>query len=164
MKKLLKRYSPNPNNLRNNKSLGWLNEHLHHASLWNFNRKSISKAFAVGLFCAFIPVPFQMLLAAPAAIIFSANLPVSIALVWITNPITMPPIFYACYKLGAWILGVSIEQNFVMSLDYIWQVFDIIWQPFLLGCLIMSVVSSILGYFSIQFIYRLKAYKRFKKN
>jgi uncharacterized protein (DUF2062 family) len=37
----------------------------------------------VGLFCAFIPVPFQMLLAAPSAIIFSANLPVSIALVWI---------------------------------------------------------------------------------
>jgi uncharacterized protein (DUF2062 family) len=48
----------------------------------------------VGLFCAFIPVPFQMLLAAPSAIIFSANLPVSIALVWITNPITMPPIFF----------------------------------------------------------------------
>jgi hypothetical protein len=42
-----------------NKYLGWLSKHLHHSGLWNFNRKSIAKAFAVGLFCAFIPVPFQ---------------------------------------------------------------------------------------------------------
>ncbi|MBA5248525.1 hypothetical protein MNB_SUP05-SYMBIONT-4-450 [hydrothermal vent metagenome] len=160
MKKLLKRYSPNPNELKNYKGLRWLSKYLHHASLWNFNRKSIAKAFAVGLFCAFVPVPFQMLLAAPAAVIFNANLPLSVALVWITNPLTMPPIFYGCYKLGAWILGVGIEQDFVMSLDYVWQVFDTIWQPFLLGCFMVSVVSSVLGYFSIQLIYRYKAYKR----
>jgi uncharacterized protein (DUF2062 family) len=35
----------------------------------------------------------------------------------------MPPIFYGCYKLGAWILDVSIEKDFVMSLEYVWQVF-----------------------------------------
>jgi uncharacterized protein (DUF2062 family) len=45
----------------------------------------------------------------------------------------MPPIFYACYKIGAWVLGTGIEQDFVMSLAYVWQVFDVIWQPFLLG-------------------------------
>ncbi|NYT26924.1 DUF2062 domain-containing protein [Candidatus Thiodubiliella endoseptemdiera] len=160
MKKLFKHYTPSPNELKNHKYLGWLGKHLHASSLWNFNRKSAAKAFAVGLFCAFVPVPFQMLLAAPAAVIFNANLPLSIALVWITNPLTMPPIFYACYKLGAWVLGVGIEQDFVMSLEYAWQVFDTIWQPFLLGCLIVSVTSSVSGYFVIQFIYRYKAYKR----
>ena len=59
MKKTLKRLSPNPESLKSHKNLGWLSKHLHDASLWNFNRRSISKAFAVGLFCAFIPVPFQ---------------------------------------------------------------------------------------------------------
>ena len=151
MKKLLKRYSPNSDELKNHKHLGWLGKYLNNTSLWNFNRKSISKAFAVGLFCAFIPVPFQMLLAAPSAIIFSANLPVAVALVWITNPITMSPIFYACYKLGAWILGVGIKQNFVMSLEYVWHVF-------------VSVMSSVIGYFSIQLVYRLKIYQRLRKN
>jgi uncharacterized protein (DUF2062 family) len=163
MKKLLKRYSPKPDDLKNHKHLGWLGKHLHDASLWNFNRKSISKAFAVGLFFAFIPVPFQMLLAAPAAVIFTANLPLSIALVWITNPITMPPIYYGCYKLGAWILGVQIESDFVMSLEYVWQVFDTIWQPFLLGCLIVSVVTSFIGYFGVQLIYRYRIYRRMSK-
>lgn len=164
MKKILKRYSPHPDEIKNHKSLGWLSKHLHSAGLWHFNRKSISKAFAIGLFCAFIPVPFQMLLAVPVAIIFSANLPVAVALVWITNPITMPPIFYGCYKLGAWISGVDIQQDFVMSFEYLWQVFDVIWQPFLLGCLIISIASSTLGYFAIQLIYRLKAYKRSRIN
>ena len=162
MKKTLKRYTPKAHELKNHKHLGWLSEHLHNPSLWNFNRRSISKAFAIGLFFAFIPVPFQMLLAAPAAVIFSANLPISVALVWITNPLTMPPIFYACYKLGAWVLGVSIEQDFVMSPEHIWDVFGMIWQPFLLGCLIVSTVSSILGYWGIQGIYRLKALRRKK--
>lgn len=164
MKKLLQRHTPNSAELKNHKYLSWLSKYLHNSSLWNFNRKSISKGFAVGLFCAFIPVPFQMLLAALGAILFSANLPLSIALVWITNPLTIPPIFYACYKLGAWILGVNIEQDFVMSLEYVWQVLDVIWQPFLLGCLIVSIISSVTGYFVIQLIYRYRAYRRFKRD
>jgi len=164
LKKTLKRLSPNPKDLKNHKHLVWLSKHLHDPSLWNFNRRSISKAFAVGLFFAFVPVPFQMLLAAPGAVIFSANMPLSIALVWITNPLTMAPIYYACYKLGAWILGVGIEQNFVMSLEYVWEVFNVIWQPFLLGCLVVSVVSSFIGYWTIQLIYRFKAYRRVKRS
>jgi len=163
MKKLLKRYSPDPHEVKNHKHLGWLSKHLHDPSLWNFNRKSISKAFAVGLFFAFIPVPFQMLLAAPGAVIFSANLPLSIALVWITNPFTMAPIYYGCYKLGAWLLGIQIETDAVMSLEYVWQVFETIWQPFLLGCLIVSIVSALLGYFGVQFIYRYRVFRRSKK-
>ncbi len=160
MKKTFKRFSPDPQELKDHKHLGWLSKHLHDPSLWNFNRRSISKAFAVGLFCAFIPIPFQMLLAAPGAVIFSANLPLSVALVWITNPITMPPIYYGCYKLGAWILGVEVQQDFIMSLDYVWEVFGVIWQPFLLGCAVVSILSAFLGYWSIQLIYRVKARKR----
>jgi len=163
MKKLLKRYSPDPHEVKNHKHLGWLSKHLHDPSLWNFNRKSISKAFAVGLFFAFIPVPFQMLLAAPGAVIFSANLPLSIALVWITNPFTMAPIYYGCYKLGAWLLGIQIETDAVMSLEYVWQVFETIWQPFLLGCLIVSIVSALLGYLGVQLIYRYRVFRRSKK-
>lgn len=163
MKKLLKRYSPSANDIKNHKYLGWLSQHLHNPSLWNFNRKSISRALAVGLFFAFIPVPFQMLLAAPSAVIFGANLPLTIALVWITNPVTIPLIYYGCYKLGAWILGVQIKTDFVMSLEYVWKVFDTIWQPFLLGCLVVSVVSALIGYFGIQLIYRYRVYKRINK-
>ncbi len=163
MKQFLKRHSPKSHEIKEHKYLGWLSQHLHDPSLWNFNRRSISKAFAIGLFCAFIPIPFQMLLAAPVAVIFSANLPVSITLVWVSNPLTIPPIFYGCYQLGAWILGIEIRHDFVMSLNYIWDTLGVIWQPFLLGCLLLSITSSFTGYWMVQLIYRIKIYKKIKR-
>ena len=54
----------------------------------------------------------------------------------------------------------EIEQDFIMSLDYVWEVFGMIWQPFLLGCMVVSTVSAFVGYWAIQLIYRFKAYKR----
>ncbi len=161
MKKTLKRYTPDHKKIKEHKHLQWLGDHIHSPSLWYFNRKSISKAFAVGLFCAFIPVPFQMVLAAIGAVIFSSNLALSIALVWITNPITMPPIFYGTYKLGALILGTEVKE-FIFSFDYLLSAFAQIWQPFLLGCFISAAVSSFVGYWAIQLAYRWIFYKRKK--
>ena len=95
-KKIIKRMMPDHQTIKENKYLKIFGNLLHNANLWHLNRHSVAKAFAVGLFFAFIPVPFQMVLAAGLAIIVHANLPLSIALVWITNPLTMPFIFYAC--------------------------------------------------------------------
>ena len=50
---------------------------------------------------AFLPVPFQMVLAALGALWRRVNLPLAVALICITNPLTMAPAFYLCYKVGA---------------------------------------------------------------
>ncbi len=165
MKQTFKKISPNVYTLKRHKHLRWLGEHLHITSLWAFNRHTISRAFAVGLFCAFIPLPLQMIIAAIGAIIFSANLPLAVLLVWITNPFTIAPIFYACYQLGALILGISIRQDFVFSLEYLWDILPQIWQPFLLGCLIVSTISALLGYYLVRIIFwvSIANYKRNKR-
>ena len=93
-KKTIQRFLPDPNKIRHHKSLKIFGRLLQDANLWHLNRRSARGAFAVGLFFAFIPVPFQMVLAAAGAILFRVNLPISVALVWLTNPLTMPPIFY----------------------------------------------------------------------
>ena len=107
-KKLIKKYMPDHETIRNhphlNKIFGTL---LHDPNLLHLNRRSVSMAFAVGLFMAFVPVPFQMVLAAAAAIIIRCNLPISVGLVWVSNPFTMPPLFYFCYLVGTWILGID---------------------------------------------------------
>ena len=65
MRNTLKKYSPK----RENVNLGWLNKHLHDPLLWKWNKQTIAKAFAIGLFCAFLPLPIHTLLAAILAVI-----------------------------------------------------------------------------------------------
>lgn len=154
-KKFFQRIMPRHETVRNSRSLKIFGRLLHDANLWHMNRRSASGAFAIGLFCAFIPVPFQMVLAAAAAIPFRVNLPLSVALVWVSNPITMPVLFYFCYLVGAMILDQP-ERQFMFELSWEWLGNSIttIGPAFLLGCLIMAVVSSIVGYFSIRLLWR----------
>ena len=105
-RRLFKRYMPDPQMIRDHKSLRFLGTLLHDPNLWHLNRHSVARAMAAGLFAAFIPAPMQMLIAASLAIPIRANLPISVGLVWLTNPLTMPPIFYCTYKMGSWLLGV----------------------------------------------------------
>ena len=94
MKDRLRKLIPSRNKLREFSALRPVAHLLNHPELWHLNRRGVSGAAFVGLFSAFIPVPSQMLLAAIIAIYVRVNLPISVALVWITNPITIPPMIY----------------------------------------------------------------------
>ena len=71
----------------------------------------IALGVAIGLFVALTPtISLQMIIAVGVAAILRANKAVVIPLVWITNPLTAVPIFYANYRIGAAILNG--EGNF----------------------------------------------------
>ncbi len=164
-KKLIKRFLPDHQVIRDHKHLRFFGRLLHDPNLWHLNRRSASGAFAVGLFMAFVPVPFQMLLAAAGAILFRVNLPLSAALVWITNPLTMAPIFYFSYLLGAWLLGTPPHgEGFHFTLSYEWLVNElgVFWQPFLLGCFVSGALSALLGYLTIRGLWRLHLVKHYR--
>ena len=148
---------PDHDVIRNHKHLRFLGPLKNDPNLLHLNRRSVSGAVAVGLFMAWVPVPFQMALAAIAAIVVRVNLPLSVVLVWISNPLTMPPLFYFAYKLGAWILGVP-EMGFSFELSFEWlkQGLGAIWQPFLFGCFILGTGCSLLGYLCIRSLWRFK--------
>lgn len=146
---------PDPDKLKQQKSLQFLGDRLHEPNLWHLNRHSVSLAFAVGLFAAWIPTPGQMAIAAIAAFYFGANLPVSVALVWVTNPLTMPPMFYFALIVGLKVLGRPLPgDGFQFSLDNIMSSLGYIGGPFLFGCFILGVISSAIGYFGIRLFWR----------
>jgi uncharacterized protein (DUF2062 family) len=155
LKKSIKRIMPDHQMIRNHKHLRIFGALLHDPNLWHLNRRSVAGAFAVGLFMAFVPVPFQMVLAAAAAIVVRVNLPLSVVLVWITNPLTMAPMFYGTYKLGAWLLNRT-PHHFEFQLTFEWLGHELgsIWQPFLLGCFVAGLASAILGYTVIRLLWR----------
>lgn len=155
-KNLIKRYMPDHQKIRDHKHLKFLGKLLHDPNILHLNRRSVAGAFSVGLFCAFVPVPFQMVLAAIGAIVARVNLPISVALVWITNPLTMPPMFYFAYKLGTWILNTPLQNiEFQLSGDWLMQELGIIWQPFLLGCLVCGVGFAMLSNVLIRLFWRI---------
>lgn len=137
---------------------------LHDPNLWHLNRRSAAGAFAVGLFFAFWPVPLQMWLAAAVAIPFRVNLPLSVATVWITNPFTMPPIFYGAYLVGTTVMGSpQTEFAFELSWDWVLQSMETIGPAFLLGCLICSIVFSVLGFVALNYLWRLSVVKAWQQ-
>jgi uncharacterized protein (DUF2062 family) len=163
-KKLIKKCLPNPDTIMNSKVIGLFGNVLHNPSLWHINRQSCSGAVAVGLFCAFIPLPFQMLIAALLAIIFRVNILIAVPVVWITNPITIPPFFYFCYRLGAYILNIETgDFHFELSIDWLVNGLIHIWEPFLLGCFIVSSVTALIGYAVVQVYWRYHIWQHLKK-
>lgn len=152
---LLKRYMPDPATIREHKSLRFLGRLLHDQNLWHLNRRSVSRAMAAGLFAAFLPIPAQMLVAACFAIVLRAHIPISAGLVWITNPLTMPPVFYCTYKLGAWLLDTPPRHlPDSITLEWIASQFATMWQPFLLGSVVTGLVAGALGYGLTQLYWR----------
>ena len=163
-KKFIRRFLPDHRSIKQNKALSMFGSLLHEPNLWHLNRRSASGAFGIGLFFAFWPVPFQMWLSAAVAIPMRANLPLSVATVWITNPFTMPPIFYTAYKVGATVLGVQ-ATGFQFELSWTWLMNSIntIGPAFLLGCAICSVVAGIIGYYGLDWTWRYQVRKAWEK-
>ena len=75
-KKMIRKYLPDPEKIANIQGLGFLRHRLQDPNLWHLNRHSASGAMFWGLWCALLPMPFQMIPAAIAALIFSASLTV----------------------------------------------------------------------------------------
>lgn len=140
-RRLFKRYLPDPSRLRGHKSLRLLGGLLDRPNLWHLNRHSVSRAMGIGVFCAFLPIPLQMLLAALMAVGLRANLAISVSLVWLTNPLTMPVLFYLTYQIGAWLLGTPPrELPDHLSWDWVTSQLSTLWQPFVLGSVVAGVV------------------------
>lgn len=160
-RKFIQRIMPDPHTIKNNKSLSIFGDILHQPNLWCLNRRSVARAFAVGLFFAWVPLPSQMIMAAGTAIWFRANLPLSVVLVWITNPLTIPPMFYGAYRLGAWMLSTPPSDfAFELSMDWLIHEMSTSWQPFLTGCATLAIGSSLIGYFTINTLWYYSVKKR----
>ncbi len=154
-KRIIRRFAPDHETVRNHKHLRVFGRLLHDPNLWHMNRRSVSGAFAVGLFWAFVPMPFQMVAAAATAIPARVNLPISVALVWISNPITMPPMFYSTYLVGTWIMGQPpMEQEFELTMEWVTNSMSQIWQPLYIGSLLCGIIVSVLGYVAMRGFWR----------
>lgn len=161
---LLKKWLPSPKKIRDMPGLGFLGALLHDPNLFHLNRHSVSVALFVGLFIGFLPIPgIQTVIVAIAALIFRCNLPFSIALIWVSNPLTMPLMYWAELELGNWLLGTGSENyGFDLSWQWFTTTFPKIWKPLLLGSVVSGLFFGGAGYFITHWVWRWHVLERWQ--
>lgn len=105
-----------------------------------------------------------MLLAAGGAIACRVNLPLSVALVWLSNPFTMPPMFYGAYLTGCQLLGQP-SRHIEIEFTWAWlvSVFETVAPPLLLGSLVLALLSSLIGYTLIRTCWRISTVRQWHR-
>lgn len=116
----------------------------------SINRKSVSRGVLVGLFWGFIPMPMQMLGVMAMTPFLRFNVPVAISMVWLSNPFTMPPMYYMEYLTGNLILGKEGIEDIELTMEWFSENWDAIIIPLYTGTAFYSIVVSSLIYFLIN--------------
>lgn len=140
------------------------------SEMMRWERQIVARGVAIGMFWAWIPMPFQMVPAALLCWLLRSNLPLAIACVWISNPLTYLPIFALEYGIGRRILGMPGPEELPLGedADSAGLLMEIVGHardigvPVLTGALTLSVSTALLGYLVIALVWkdRLKAAHR----
>jgi len=148
------------------------------AEIWSFKRPNVTRAIYLGWIIALIPMyGLQMIFAFILSLFFRANCFVAIAMQWITNPLTIPPILYVQYKVGAFVMEkvflstYTPEQNFAELLktsgfeSLLSEITEFATMKHLaLSVLIGGLILSIVCAFITDIIYRMWANHFAKKH
>lgn len=153
VRRWLKGILPDPRVILESRWIRVFGSLLQDPNLWHLNRRSASGAVAVGLFMMYMPPFGQVFMAAAAAIKLRVNLPIAASLIWLSNPLTIPPMFYLAYVIGAFLTGQPIrtfEPDFWLD----WHNWLGVLGPLALGCLICACTAAAAGYFTVQWLWR----------
>jgi len=117
------------------------------------NRKMVTRGLLVGLFIAFIPMPFQMLAVLGVTPFLRFNVPIALAMCWLSNPFTMPPMYYMEYLTGCWLLHIPPIDNIEMTVDWFKENLEDIFIPLYTGTFFYSVTVAPAVYFLVNWLW-----------
>lgn len=157
--KSLRKYLPTPKQIAEFRYLHIFGDSLKQPELWTFNRQSTAKGIAIGIFCAFLPMPFEIVPAIFIAAMIGGNLPFAVAGIWISNPVTWVPLYTPCYLLGTKILNIDPIALSSINILELGKHYVALW----LGCLIVGLTLSLISHFSIDLVWRINTQQRWKR-
>ncbi len=141
----------------------WIRNTFAQPMVWHLNRRSVAGGVAVGLFVSWVPVPLQMLLAAVLAAVLRVHVPVSVVMVWFTNPLTFAPLLYAAWRSGSMILGKPVfAEPLSFSTYSILDKAGQAWPTLLAGMLFCAALSAVIGFTVTMLVWRIHAIRRWK--
>ncbi|MFM5885178.1 MAG: DUF2062 domain-containing protein [Novosphingobium sp.] len=164
----LQRRAPTREALESNRFIRPFAHRVLRSDLWRFNRRSVPRGIALGLFVG-IMVPFaHSAVAALTAVFVRANVPVAIVATWVSNPATWVIIFPAAYEIGKTLLhldrmtGVAPISETMQhtQTDHLLQRLTGTGLETAFGLFVMATVLAAAGYLASGLVWRLMVARR----
>lgn len=166
----VRRHIPTRETFENRRLLRPLAPHLGHPSLWRLNRRSVPRGVALGLFIAVIIPVMHTIVAAVLAIPTRANVAVAALFTLVVNPLTIPPLYYAAYRLGWWelhhdapLVNHAAAERFTSELSRLLFWIHEASGSIALGVLTIAVASAAIGYLVSALVWRFWSKNRFER-
>ncbi len=166
------RWRPTPQTLQRHRWLRWLGPSITHPVLWSVNRHAIALGLAIGLFFGLLIPIAQMPLSAAAAVLLRANLPTAVVSTLVTNPVTVAPLYYAAWRLGATVLdeplaaapavlatGPAPQAEAAPGGSWwssLWERLRSVGKPLLLGLALMATLTGLAAYVLVSALWWLR--------
>jgi uncharacterized protein len=163
-RRLLKKLVPPRHALQGRWPVRLFGERIADPQVWALHRRAVTAAFGAGLAISFVPLPVHLPLAVGIALIWRLNIPVMYGTTWIlTNPFTAVPVYYMAYRVGAALLHLP-RQHFRFVADWRWFTHGLapVWQPFLFGCIVCAAVFGVLGWLTLEIVWRWQVTTRYR--
>ncbi len=165
MQRWLKRITPDREKLEKHWFLRPYLAIVRRAQCWTFHRASVTRAFALGLFVAFIPpippLPLHLVICTLIGVTLRLNLPVLFATVFLSNPFTWGPQLAGSIWVGARLMNLDLmpfvdqlrHQQMLVALHH---AINQLWAPLLLGSLVLGLLAATAGYLLAQLLWRVR--------
>jgi hypothetical protein len=155
------RHIPTRESMERSRMLRPFAPHLSHPALWRMSRKSVPRGVALGLFVGVIIPVMHTAIAAVIAIPLRANVAVTAAFTLVVNPLTIPPIYYAAYRIGAWelnhdatLVNPAAAERFSSELSRFLFWIHQASGPIAVGVLTLAFASAAIGYAAAAVLWR----------
>lgn len=164
----MKRWIPTKEQLRASRWLRPVAHHFDKEHLWSLDRGSVARAVAIGVFFGFMIPAAQFLFAIATAITLRAHIAIAAAATLVSNPLTFPPIYWAAYQLGRFILGEPEDEAGALRIESetaellakqgffegIWASMQTAGAPLIVGLAAMAVIGAAVGFALVWLLWR----------
>ena len=165
----LTRHIPTRETIHEHRLLRPFAPHLTNAALWRMNRRSVPRGVAIGLGVAVI-IPFMhTVIAALLAIPARANVAVAAVFTLVVNPLTIPPMYYAAYRIGSWelhhdgsLVNPAAAERFSSEVSRLLFWVHHASGAIALGILTLAAIAATVGYLSSSLVWAVVARSRWR--
>src|SRR3954471_6288613 len=168
--KWLRDHIPTRENIHRHRILRPFAPHLSQAALWRMTPRSVPRAVALGLFVGIIIPVMHTAIAAILAIPLRANIAITAIFTLVVNPLTIPPLYYAAYRIGSWelhhdatLVNPAAAERFSSELSRLLFWVHQASGPIAVGVLTIATAGAVLGYLGASLVWRFWSRSRWQQ-